>query len=84
MKSKSNDGKKSDGGKENKKSNGGKESKGSTQDRNEGKEGKQMGFGEEEQLRETGAEGTDEPEMIGILAEVRTGRGSSGLVRGVR
>ena len=44
------------------------------------KQGKQACFGEEEQLRETRAKRTDEPEVTGNLAEVRTGRGSSGLV----
>ena len=46
------------------------------------KQGKQVRFGEEEQLRETRAKSTDESEVMGRLAEVRTGRGSSGLVRG--
>ena len=46
------------------------------------KQGKRMGFGEEEQLRETRAKSTDEPEVMGRLAEARTGRGSAGLVRG--
>ena len=48
----------------------------------QGKQGKQVRFGEEEQLRETRAKRTDEPEVTGGLAEVRTGRGSAGLVRG--
>ena len=46
------------------------------------KQGKRMGFGEEEQLREKRAKSTEEPEVMGRLAEARTGRGSSGLVRG--
>ena len=46
------------------------------------KQGKRMGFGEEEHLREKRAKSTDEPEVMGRLAEARTGRGSSGLVRG--
>ena len=46
------------------------------------KQGEQVGFGEEEQLRETQAKSLHEPEVMGRLAEVRTGRGSSGLVRG--
>ena len=58
-----------------------KESKDSTQDRNKSKQGKQVDFGDEEQLREARAKRTDEPEVMGRLAEVRTGRGSSGLVR---
>ena len=47
------------------------------------KQGKQVRFGEEEQLEETRANRTDEPEATGNLAEVRTGRGSSGFVRGL-
>ena len=43
------------------------------------KQDKQVDFGDEEQAR---AKSTDEPEVMGRLAEVRTGRGSSGLVRG--
>ena len=40
-------------------------------------------LGEEEKpLEETRAESTDEPEVAGRLVEVRTGRGSAGLVRG--
>ena len=46
------------------------------------KQGKQVSFGEEEQLRETRAKSIDEPEVMGRLAEVRTGRGSSSFVRG--
>ena len=46
------------------------------------KQGKQVRFGEEEQLGETRAESTDEPEVTGRTTEVRTGRGSAGLVRG--
>ena len=38
-----------------------------------------MDLGDEEQAR---AKNTDKPEVMGRLAEVRTGRGSSGLVRG--
>ena len=41
-----------------------------------------MRFDEEEPLEETIAQSTDEPKVTGGLAEVRTGRGSSGLVRG--
>ena len=41
-----------------------------------------MRFGEKEQLEETRAENADEPEVTGRLAEVSTGRGSAGLVRG--
>ena len=46
------------------------------------KQGKQVRFGEEEQLGETRAESTDEPEVTGRTTEVRTGRGSAGLIRG--
>ena len=45
-------------------------------------QGKQVRFGEEEQLEETRAENADEPEVTSRLAEVRTGRGSAGFVRG--
>ena len=45
----------------------------------ESKQDKQVDLGDEEQAR---AESTDEPEAMGRLAEVRTGRGSAGLVRG--
>ena len=48
----------------------------------QGKQGKQVGFGEEEHSRETRAKSTDELEVMGRSAEVRAGRGSSGLVRG--
>ena len=41
-----------------------------------------MRFGDEEQFEETRAESTDEQKVTGGLAEVRTGRGSAGLVRG--
>ena len=46
------------------------------------KRGKQVRFGEEEQLEETREESTDELEVTGRSAEVQTGRGSAGLVRG--
>ena len=45
-------------------------------------QGKQVRFGEEEQLEETRAENADEPEVTSRQAEVRTGRGSAGFVRG--
>ena len=49
----------------------------------EQEQGKKVRFGgEEEPLEETRAESTDEPEVTGRLVEVRTGRGSAGLVRG--
>ena len=46
------------------------------------KQGKQVRFGEEQQLGKTGAENAGEPEVMDITTEVRTGRGSTGLVRG--
>ena len=46
------------------------------------KQGKQVRFGEEEQLGKTEAENAGEPEVMGRTTEVRTGRGSAGLVRG--
>ena len=52
------------------------------QNSEQSKQGNQVRFGEEEQLRETRAKKTDEPAITGRLAEVRTGRGSTGLVRG--
>ena len=45
------------------------------------KQGKQVRFGEEQQLGKTGAENAGEPEVMGRTTEVRTGRGSAGLVR---
>ena len=49
----------------------------------EQEQGKKLRFEEEEEpLEETRAERTDEPEVTGRLVEVRTGRGSTGLVRG--
>ena len=41
-----------------------------------------MRFGEEQQLGRTGAENAGEPEVMGRTTEVRTGRGSTGLVEG--
>ena len=41
-----------------------------------------MRFGEEEHLEETRADNAGEPEVTGRTTEVRTGRGSAGLVRG--
>ena len=43
---------------------------------------KQVRFGDEEQFEETRTESTNEPKVTGGLEEVRTGRGSAGLVRG--
>ena len=45
------------------------------------KQGKQVCFGQEQQLGKTGAENAGEPEVMGGTTEVRTGRGSAGLVR---
>ena len=45
----------------------------------ESKREKQVNLDDEEQAR---AKNTDEPEVMGRLTEVRTGRGSAGLVRG--
>ena len=44
-------------------------------------QGKQVRFGEE-QLGKTEADNAGEPELMGRTTEVRTGRGSAGLVRG--
>ena len=46
------------------------------------KQGKQVRFGAEQQLVKTGAENACEPEVTGRTTEVRTGRGSAGIVRG--
>ena len=46
------------------------------------KQGKQVHFGEEQHLGKTGAENAGEPEVMDKTTEVRTGRGSTGLVRG--
>ena len=46
------------------------------------KQGKQVRFGEEQQLGKTEAENAGEPEVMGRTTELRTGRGSAGLVRG--
>ena len=46
------------------------------------KQGKQVRFGEEQQLGKTEAENAGEPEVMGRTAEVRTGRGGAGLVPG--
>ena len=45
------------------------------------RQGKQVRFGDEEQFEETRAESTDDQKVTDGLAEVRTGRGSAGLVR---
>ena len=46
------------------------------------KQGLQVRFGGDEQFEDTRAESTDEQKVTDGLAEVRTGRGSAGLVRG--
>ena len=48
----------------------------------QGKHGKHVRFGEEEQFEETRAESTAEPEVTGRLAEMITGKGTAGLARG--
>ena len=55
---------------------------GQNTERGQSKQGKQVRFGDEEQLEETRAETAGEPEVMGRTTEVRTGRGSAGLVRG--
>ena len=45
-------------------------------------QGKEVCLGEEEQFEETRSENAGEPEVTGRTVEVRTGRGSAGLVRG--
>ena len=52
------------------------------QEQEESKQGKQVRFGEEQQLGKTGAEIAGEPEVMGRTTEVQTGRGSAGLARG--
>ena len=64
------------------KNNGGGESKGRTQDRNKASKESKCVSAKKNSLGETRAESTDEPEVLFRLAEVRTGRGSAGLVRG--
>ena len=52
------------------------------QGQEQSKQGKQVRFGEEQQLGKTRAANAGEPEVMGRTIEVRTGRGSAGLVRG--
>ena len=52
------------------------------QGQEQSKQGKQVRFGDEQQLGKTGAENAGEPEVVGRTTEVRTGRGSAGLARG--
>ena len=52
------------------------------QGQEQSKQGKQVRFGEEQQLGKKGVENAGEPEVMGRTTEVRTGRGSTGLVRG--
>ena len=58
--------------------NGGRHSKG----RNKANKASKWRFGDEQQLGKTRAENADEPEVMRRITEVRTGRGSTGLVRG--
>ena len=55
---------------------------GQNTEREQSKQGKQVRFGDEERFEETRAENAGEPEVMGRTTEVRTGRGSAGLVRG--
>ena len=55
---------------------------GQNTEQEQSKKGKQVRFGEEQQLGKMGAENAGEPEVMGRTTEVRTGRGSTGLVRG--
>ena len=55
---------------------------GQSSEQEQGQQGKQVRFGQEEQQGEMRAESTDEPEVTSTPVEVRTGRGSTGLVRG--
>ena len=52
------------------------------QGQEQSKQGKQVRFGDEQQLGKTRAENGGEPEVMGRTTEVRTGRGSAGLARG--
>ena len=52
------------------------------QGQEQSKQGKQVRFGDEQQLGKTRAENVGEPEVMGRTTEVRTGRGSAGLARG--
>ena len=71
-------------------SNGGRESKGKIQNRSKtikaskcvSAKNNSWGRRERKQFEETRAESTAEPEVMGRTTEVRTGRGSAGLVRG--
>ena len=58
------------------------EQQGQSTGHEQGKKDKQVHVGEEEQTEKTQAESIDEYQMMSKLAEVRTGRGSAGLVRG--
>ena len=52
------------------------------QGQEQSKQGKQVRFGDEQQLGKTGAENAGEPEVMRERTEVQTGRGRTGLVRG--
>ena len=56
-----------------------RDEQGQNTEQEQSKQGKQV---EEEQLEETRAENSGEPEVTGRTTEVRTGRGSAGIVRG--
>ena len=58
------------------------EEQGQNTGQEQGKKGKQVRLGEEEETKETQAESTDEQKVMGRTTEVRTGRGSAGLVQG--
>ena len=60
----------------------GRDKQGGKTEQEQSKQGKQVRFGEEQQLGKTGAENAGEPEVMDETTEVRTGRGSTGLVRG--
>ena len=72
---------KSNGGRKSK-SNGGRESKSRTQDRSKASKASTCVSVRKNNWRRRKAESTDEPEVTGRLAKMRTGRGRSGFVRG--
>ena len=51
-------------------------------EKTEQEQSKQVRFGEEQQLGKTGVENASKSEVMGRATELRTGRGSTGLVRG--
>ena len=68
----------------NSKSNGGRQSKGKRQNRSKTSKANKCVLAKNNSWEKTGAENAGEPEVMGRTTEVRTGRGSAGLVRGVR